>query len=74
MNTAENVSGLVEEYRVLLEGLDGDSSGDIEKALIRDGEWTPEAALHLVGEGTGSHLQLYNYPQNCGRGVEIYDP
>jgi len=48
MNTAENVSGLVEEYRALLEGVDADSSGAIEKVLTRDAEWTPEAASHLL--------------------------
>jgi hypothetical protein len=49
MNTAENVSGLVEEYRVLLEGMDADSSEAIQKTLIRDAGWTPEAASHLLG-------------------------
>jgi hypothetical protein len=48
MNTAENVSGLVDEYRTLLEGMNTDSSEAIEEMLTRKTEWTPEAASHLL--------------------------
>lgn len=48
MNTAENVAGLVEEYHALFEGANGSSSDTLEETLIRDAEWTPEAAAHLL--------------------------
>ncbi len=46
MNRAEDVSGLVEEYRVLLDMTDSqDSFGN---ALVEQGEWTPQAASCLL--------------------------
>jgi len=48
MNTAENVAGLVEEYRTLFEDADVGSSDSLETVLVRDAEWTPEAAAHLL--------------------------
>jgi hypothetical protein len=48
MNTAGNVTGLVEEYRVLFEGVEGDASDSLEAALTHGAEWTPEAAAHLL--------------------------
>jgi hypothetical protein len=48
MNTAENVTDLVEEYRILFEGVSDDSSESIEYALTHGAEWTPEAAAHLL--------------------------
>ncbi len=48
MNTAENVAGLVEEYHALFEGANGSSSDALEETLVRDAEWTPEAAAHLL--------------------------
>ena len=46
MNTPENVSSLVEEYRVILENTD--SLDSLEGALIREGDWSPQAATHLL--------------------------
>ena len=48
MNTAENVAGLVDEYRTLFEEADSSSSGALETALVNDAEWTPEVAGHLL--------------------------
>jgi len=48
MNTPENVSGLVEEYRVLFEGADRGSSDRLEDALTHEAEWSEEAAAHLL--------------------------
>jgi hypothetical protein len=48
MNTPENVSGLVEEYRVLLGDTDRDSSDRLEDVLTREAEWSEEAAAHLL--------------------------
>jgi len=45
MNTPQDVSNLVEEYRNLFEGVDADS---LEDTLTREAEWTPEAAEHLL--------------------------
>jgi len=45
MNTPQDVSNLVEEYRNLFEGVDADS---FEDTLTREAEWTPEAAEHLL--------------------------
>jgi len=46
MNTPENVGSLVEEYRVILEN--ADSPDSLEGALIREGDWSPQAATHLL--------------------------
>lgn len=48
MNTAENVAGLVDEYRTLFEDADVSLPDSLETVLIRDTEWTPEAAEHLL--------------------------
>ena len=45
MNTPQDVSNLVEEYRDLFEGADADS---LEDTLTWEAEWTPEAAEHLL--------------------------
>ncbi len=46
MNTPENVGLLVEEYRVLIANTD--SLKSLEATLVADGDWTREAATHLV--------------------------
>ena len=46
MNTPENVGALVEEYRVILE--DAGSLESLEDALTQDGNWSAEAATHLL--------------------------
>jgi len=48
MNTAENVAGLVDDYRSLFEDVNDDSSESIEGVLTREAEWKPEAAAHLL--------------------------
>ena len=46
MNTPDNVGSLVEEYRGILEKTD--SLDSLEGALIREGDWSPQAATHLL--------------------------
>jgi len=46
MNTPENVGPLVEEYRVLVENTD--SLKSLEGAMVSEGDWSPEAAVHLI--------------------------
>jgi hypothetical protein len=46
MNITDNVSPLVEEYSVILKNTDSLSS--LEGALIREGDWNPQAAMHLL--------------------------
>ncbi|MDI6451845.1 hypothetical protein [Anaerobaca lacustris] len=46
MNRAEDVSGLVEEYRVLLDMTDSQDS--LRKAMVEGAEWTPQAANRLL--------------------------
>ena len=52
METDENVTALVEEYRGLLEQAAQDHpntlSQELENLLVRDCEWTPSAAEHLL--------------------------
>jgi hypothetical protein len=48
MNTVGDVTGLVEEYRVLFEGMGTDAPDSLEDALTHGAEWTPEAATHLL--------------------------
>lgn len=47
MEDQENVSGLVEEYRMLFKDIDADTSESICGVLTRDGDWTPRAAERL---------------------------
>ena len=46
MNTPENVGPLVEEYRVLIGN--ADSLKSLEGALVSEGDWSYEAAMHLI--------------------------
>jgi hypothetical protein len=48
MESQEKVGLLVDEYRTLLEGLDVDEAELLEDVLIREADWTPRAAEHLV--------------------------
>ena len=48
MDTAEDISGLVEEYCTLFQGADRDSPDSLSSILIHDAEWTPQAAAHLL--------------------------
>ena len=48
METQENVSLLLDEYRLLLKDLDADTAELLEEALVRDADWTPQAAEHLI--------------------------
>jgi len=41
----ENVGSLVEEYQVILENTD--SLDSLEESLIREGDWSAQAATHL---------------------------
>lgn len=46
MSTPENVGSHVDEYRVILENTD--SFDSLEGALMREGEWSAQAATHLL--------------------------
>lgn len=48
MNTNESITALVDEYSTLLDGIDPAATESIERVLIQDAEWTPEAATHLL--------------------------
>lgn len=48
MNTPQDVSKLVEEYRDLFDDVSSDAPDSLEEALMRGAEWTPEAAEHLL--------------------------
>ncbi len=48
MYVPHDVSNLVEEYHDLFEGANADASDSLEKILIHEAEWTPEAAEHLL--------------------------
>jgi len=48
MDIAENVAGLVEEYRTLLAEADSEASDSLEAILTQEADWTPEAAAHLL--------------------------
>ena len=44
----EDVSALVEEYRTLFEDSSGGLSDFLEDTMIRQAEWSPQAASHLL--------------------------
>jgi hypothetical protein len=48
MDDAEKITALVDEYRTLFGEVDSKSSGSLKRVLVREAEWTPEAAAHLL--------------------------
>ncbi|HSV99056.1 MAG TPA: hypothetical protein VLI39_02720 [Sedimentisphaerales bacterium] len=48
MATTQNIGGLVEEYDTLFQEVRGRSTDSLERKLVRDAEWTPQAAEHLL--------------------------
>ena len=58
MQDEDDVSGLVGEYCGLFEGMDRHQTDSLEQKLIRDAEWTPQAAEHLIqlARGYGSFM------------------
>jgi hypothetical protein len=48
MKAQENVRSLVDEYRSLFAGAKPDSPEFFEDLLIREGDWTQQAASHLL--------------------------
>ncbi len=48
MDDTEKLAALVDEYRTLFEEVDRNSSNSLKRALVREAEWTPEAAAHLL--------------------------
>lgn len=48
MNAAQNVADLVEEYDTLFQEVRGRSTDSLERKLVRDAAWTPQAAEHLL--------------------------
>jgi hypothetical protein len=48
MDDAERIAALVDEYRTLFGEVDSHSSASLKRVLVREGEWTPEAAAHLL--------------------------
>jgi hypothetical protein len=48
LETKDNIMPLVDEYRVLFENASADSIASFEDLLIRNGDWSPNAASHLL--------------------------
>jgi hypothetical protein len=48
MSNAENVTGLVDEYRTLFDGLTSSDHKSLARVLRHEAEWTPEAASQLL--------------------------
>jgi hypothetical protein len=48
MKSEHNVGSLVDEYCNLFAGVRSDSTGVIENLLVREGDWSQQAALHLL--------------------------
>jgi len=48
MDTATELDMLVGEYQALLRDARAKASGEIERILTREADWTPAAAAHLV--------------------------
>jgi hypothetical protein len=48
MEIRESVSMLVDEYRALLASRGTDTVESPEAILVREGDWTPQAAEHLM--------------------------
>jgi hypothetical protein len=48
MKSQENVTSLVNEYSCLLARSGADSTELVEGLLVREGDWTPAAASHLL--------------------------
>jgi hypothetical protein len=48
MDAREDVAGLVEEYRTLFGESETSTPDSIKRVLIKQADWTPEAASHLI--------------------------
>jgi len=48
MESCSDVSSLVDEYHAVFGMAVFDSTESLERVLIRDGDWSPGAAAHLV--------------------------
>jgi hypothetical protein len=48
MNDAEKITTLIDEYRTLFGEVDNRSCRSLKRVLVREAEWTPEAAAHLL--------------------------
>ena len=58
MESLESVSSLVDGYRALFGAAILDSRGSLEDVLVREGDWSPQAATHLLqlAQGYGSFM------------------
>jgi hypothetical protein len=58
MNKQENVKTLVEEYRILVENSNNKSYESLMNALVQNGDWSQQAAIHLLqlARGYGSFM------------------
>jgi hypothetical protein len=48
MKSLEDISSLADEYRSLFAGTKTDSVEVLETLMIREGDWSRQAALHLL--------------------------
>jgi len=70
---AESVSGLVAEYRGLLAGQGATEPATLEQTLVRDAEWTPRAAAHLVRLASGYGSFMLRNALALSQALEIED-
>lgn len=48
MDDAEKLTALVEEYGTLFGEVNSHSFDSLKRVLVREAEWTPQAAAHLL--------------------------
>jgi len=48
LESLENVGSLVDEYRTLIGATSADPKHSFEDLLVRQGDWSPRAAYHLL--------------------------
>jgi hypothetical protein len=58
LESPENVSSLADGYRALFGAAIFDSRQSFEELLVRNGDWSPQAATHLLrlAQGYGSFM------------------
>jgi len=75
MESPGNVSSLVHEYRAVFGAAIFDSRGSLEDLLVRQGDWSPQAATQLVqlAAGYGSFMLRNALAISLALGVEDGD-
>jgi hypothetical protein len=75
MESPDNVTSLVDGYRAVFGAAIFDSTGSLENLLVREGDWSPDAATQLLqlAQGYGSFMLRNALAISLALGIEDGD-